>query len=53
MSDQKEGPQANWEYRDDFKINDRMREIIHLTREAAEAEINSLKRKLRKLQYGS
>ncbi len=47
----KKGPA--WEYKKDFAINNTMREVIGLTVSAAEAEINVLKRKLAKLQYGA
>jgi len=42
-----------WQYRDRFPIQDKMVEVAKLSRQAAEAELVSLRKKLRKLQYGS
>lgn len=49
----KKPPQANWEYRTEFRINTQMREILNLTRQATETEIARLRRKIEKLTYGS
>ncbi len=46
-----EAPQ--WEHKTEPGIHNKMREIIHLSISASEAEIKVLKRKLEKLQYGS
>lgn len=46
-----EGPQ--WTYKDRLPIQDRMIEVVNLSRQAAEAELAGLRKKLRKLQYGS
>lgn len=42
-----------WERRDQFKINDRLREVVLLSKKAAEEEVARLKRQLEKIQYGS
>lgn len=47
------GPQFNWEYREEFRINRQMREIVTLAKVVTEAEIDRLRRKLEKLTYGS
>lgn len=47
-----EPPKATWQKRE-FAINEKMRHVCKLTAKATEAEIASLKRKLRKIQYGS
>jgi len=41
-----------WEKRD-FKMNKNMEHVIRLTIDATKAEIDGLKKKLKKLQYGS
>lgn len=46
-------PEHKWEYRTEFKITGRMREVIELTIKAVEAEKDVLRRKLEKLTYGS
>lgn len=46
----KAGPE--WEKRE-FAINQRMKDVIRLGVKATEAEITALRRKLKKLQYGS
>lgn len=48
-----EKPQINWEQRDDFGINREMTKVVNLTISATQAEIQALRRKLEKLQYGS
>ena len=47
-----EKPKAEWQKRE-FVINSKMKEVITLGIKATEAEIEGLKRKLKKLQYGS
>lgn len=47
------GPSATWEYRQDLRINETMREIIKLTQAVAQSEIDRLRRKVEKLTYGS
>ena len=42
-----------WEYRNEFKITGRMRDVVGLTIKATEAELAVLRRKLNKLTYGS
>lgn len=42
-----------WQYRNRFPIQDRMIEVAKLSRQAAEAELAGLRKKLRKLQFGS
>jgi|HubBroStandDraft_3_1064219.scaffolds.fasta_scaffold223059_2 hypothetical protein len=46
-------PQASWEFREEFGINNRMKEVIAITLSAANAERDVLLKKLEKLQYGS
>lgn len=41
-----------WEYRPDFGINVKMKEVLKATLRACEAERDSLRRKLERLQYG-
>ncbi len=48
-----EPDKPRWEKRDTFGINERMKEVISLTKGVAEKELESLRRKLEKLQYGS
>lgn len=45
------GPE--WEYKTEFGINSRMREVIDLTLKVAEAEIETYRKKIDKLTYGS
>lgn len=42
-----------WQYKDRFPIQDRMIEVANLSRKAAESELAGLRKKLRKLQFGS
>ena len=42
-----------WEFKQEFAINTKMREVIGLAVKASEAEISMLRRKLDKLTYGS
>jgi hypothetical protein len=52
--EEKQEPQPpNWEFKKEFAINKRMREVAHLTISAAESELVLLRRKLEKLHYGS
>jgi hypothetical protein len=46
-------PPPSWEYRKNFKVTDRMIEIVSLTIDASRAEIRRLRRKVEKLQYGA
>lgn len=46
-------PRFNWEYREEFRINTKMREVIKLTKAVTESEIDRLRRKVEKLTYGS
>lgn len=48
---EKEPPR--WEYRNELKIQGKMREVVKLTIAASEKEIEALRRKLKKLTYGS
>lgn len=43
----------NWEYKTDFAINTKMREVVAKSIEASELELAGLLRKLDKLTYGS
>lgn len=45
--------EATWEFKERLPIQDRMVEVISLTRKVAEQELNLLRRKLRKMQLGS
>lgn len=50
-----EAPPASkfaWEQREGFKIADTMRDLIYQTIDASTSEIDSLRKKLEKLQYG-
>jgi len=42
-----------WEYKKEFEINKRMKDIVKLSISATEAELAMLRRKLDKLTYGS
>jgi hypothetical protein len=48
-----ETPQANWEYKEKFKIHEDMKEVVNLTISASQMELKHLRRKLEKLTYGS
>lgn len=48
-----EPPKANWEFKQEFGIVTKMREIVLLTKEAHEIEVDRLRRQLEKLTYGS
>jgi len=48
----KEEAPPNWEYKTDFAINTKMREVVTKTIEASELELAGLLRKLDKLTYG-
>ncbi len=48
--EQETSPQ--WQYREEFGISKQMREIVRTSKEVAEKEIESLRRKLDKLTYG-
>lgn len=50
---EKTEPQAEWKYQNEFPIQGRMREVVKLTLEAAKAELEKNRKKLKKLQYGS
>lgn len=45
-------PKCSWEQREGFKIANTMRDLIHQTIDASTSEIDSLRKKLEKLQYG-
>ncbi len=51
MDDEQENPKAVWEKRQ-FRLNEKMKDVCRLSIAATEAEINALRRKLEKLQYG-
>ncbi len=42
-----------WQFKERLPIQDKMIEVVKLTREAYEQELASLRKKLRKIQYGS
>jgi hypothetical protein len=42
-----------WQHRTRLGIHNRMEEVVKLTLEAARAELDATRRKLRKMQYGS
>lgn len=48
-----EPPKATWECKTEFGINARMREVIEATIKVAEAEVETYKRKIERLTYGS
>lgn len=48
----KEQETPQWQYREEFGISKQMREIVKTSKEVAEKEIESLRRKLDKLTYG-
>lgn len=50
---QVETPKPQWERREGLALNQRMKEVLQLTKQAAEQEIAALRRKLDKLTYGS
>lgn len=43
---------ASWEYREEFGISKQMREIVKVSKEVSEKELDALRRKLDKLTYG-
>jgi len=45
-------PKYNWEYKKDFGINVKMKEILKATLTAAQAERDRLIKKLERLQHG-
>src|SRR6478736_989628 len=47
------GPELKWDYREKLGIHDRMTEVVKLSLDAAKAELEATRKKLRKLQYGS
>ena len=46
-------PKATWEYKEEFEINKRIKEVVGATIKATEAELSVLRRKLDKMHYGS
>lgn len=46
-------PKAAWEYKKEFKINKKMKEVVEATIKATKSELAVLRRKLDKMQYGS
>jgi len=46
-------PPPKWEYRTEMRISKEMREIVKATIKVSQAQIDLLKRKIEKLQYGS
>ena len=46
-------PQPEWEYRKNFKIVDKMKNIVNLTIDVTRAEQARLRRQIEKLTYGS
>ena len=54
MSEEKKDPEPPaWEFKKEFAINARMREIALATKAVAETEVSLLRRKLERLTYGS
>ncbi len=49
----KDGPKHEWVYKDRLPIQGRMTEVVKLAKQAAETELAGLRRKLKKMQYGS
>ena len=51
---QPEGPlPPQWEYRRNFKITEKMKNIVNLTMEATQSEIKRLRKRIDKLTYGA
>jgi hypothetical protein len=49
-----EGPPApEWVYRNNMKITERFTNIVNMTKDVAQMEINRLRKKIDKLTYGS
>jgi hypothetical protein len=48
-----EKPPPAWEYKTEFGIHTKMKEVIHRTIDVTSEHIEDLKRKLDKLTYGS
>jgi hypothetical protein len=46
-------PELKWEYKETLPINDRMKDVIKATIKASECQLELMRRKLKKLQYGS
>jgi hypothetical protein len=46
-------PELKWEYKETLPINDRMKDVIKATIKASECQLEIMRRKLKKLQYGS
>lgn len=46
-------PKAEWKFKKNLGINDKMKNVINLTISATQSEILVLRRKLEKLTYGS
>lgn len=44
---------GEWKHKTRFPIQDRMIEVVQLTKKAAEQELEVLRKKLRKMQLGS
>jgi hypothetical protein len=42
-----------WEYRKEMRINQEMRKVVQATIKVSQAQIDLLRRKVEKLQYGS
>ena len=49
----KANPQPSWEYRKNFKVVDKMVNIVNLTIDVSKSEITRLRRQIDKLTYGS
>jgi polyhydroxyalkanoate synthesis regulator phasin len=47
------GPKFSWEQKQSFKIVETMKNLINQTIDASTSEIDSLRKKLEKLTYGS
>ena len=41
-----------WEYKTEFAINNRMKDLIHKTIQVSETEVDMLRKKLERLTYG-
>jgi hypothetical protein len=46
-------PKAHWEYKSEFGIHARMREVIEMTIKVTTIEIDGYRRKIERLTYGS
>jgi hypothetical protein len=46
-------PAPSWEYRNNMKIVEKLTNVVNLTKDVTQSEINRLRKKIDKLTYGS